>query len=168
MPYQMYRVFCGAPGDLEQERQAFYQAVGDFNEARAMPQNILLVAVSLPDTTLDKRPYQAVLGENIRACRYYIQLLEDTWGPPQRNFERDHALALACADDPEMPMKEVAVFFKKPLLPHQVEEGVRELKASKQAQGTYAEFATAAELARLLEPLFERWLSTLAPAAASA
>ncbi len=168
MPYQMYRVFCATPGDLEQERQAFYQAVADFNEARAMPQGILLVAVSLPETTLDKRPYQAVLGENIRACRYYLQLLEDTWGPPQRNFERDYALALACAADPEMTMKEVAVFFKKPLLPQQVEEGVKELKASKQAEGSYAEFSKPAELRRLLDPLFESWLSTLVPAAASA
>ena len=56
MSYRMYRVFCATPGDseadLENERQAFYEVVGELNEAEAMPLGILFVTVSvLPNLT---------------------------------------------------------------------------------------------------------------------
>src|SRR5215472_14756635 len=103
----MHRIFCAAAGDLEPERAAFYEVMAEFNEAHAMPRNVLLIAVALPAHTLDKRPFQAVIAENIRACRYYIQVIEDTWGPAEKNFERDHAIACRCAADASLPMQEV-------------------------------------------------------------
>lgn len=121
----MHRIFCATPGDLEEERLAFYKVMGEFNEAEAMPLGILFVSISIVPHMIDKRPYQAVVGENIRSCRHYIQVLEDTWGPPQRNFERDYALASQCVGDPSLPMHEVAVLFKKPLVPNQVEPAYR-------------------------------------------
>jgi hypothetical protein len=154
MPYSMHRIFCATPGDLEEERQAFYKVMGDFNAAEAMPQGILFVSVSLPATTTDKRPYQAVLSENIRACRYYILVLEDTWGPPQLNYERDYALATKCVTDPSLPMKQVAVLFKRPLLPHQVEPAVSELKQTLAAK----EFDGLEEYQQRLWSLLCRWL----------
>ncbi|MGH9666662.1 MAG: hypothetical protein ACRD9L_19730 [Bryobacteraceae bacterium] len=167
MSYAMHRVFCAAPGDLEEERQAFYKVMGEFNETKAMPRGVLFVSVSLPATVFDKRPYQAVLGENIRSCRYYIQLLEDTWGPPQKNFERDYALASKCAADPEMPMQQVAILFKKPLLPQQVEPGVAELRQCLAAENAAAfrEFDTVTEYRRHLHDLLSSWLPTVAAAA---
>jgi hypothetical protein len=168
MPYQMHRIFCAAPGDLEPERQAFYDAVSDFNQAHAMPRGLLFVSISLPALTIDKRPYQAAIGENVRSCRYYVQLLEDTWGPPERNFERDHALAMRCLADPAMPMQDVAVFFKKPLVPHQVEPGVIELREQKRRDGRLAEFDSPGEFRGLMHEVLFGWLATLAPAAASA
>lgn len=170
MQYAMHRIFCAAAGDLEEERSAFYQAVGEFNEAHAMPRNILFVSVSLPPYATDKRPYQAAMSENIRACRYYVQLLEDTWGPPQKNFERDYAIACKCAADPNLPMEEVAVFFKKPLLPHQVEPSVIELKQKLEAEniGPHADFDTVGEFGQQLHQLLAKWLETVAPAAAGA
>ena len=153
---------------MEPEREAFYEVVGDFNAAHAMPRNVLFVAVALPFHTIDKRPYQAAITENIRACRYYIQVLEDTWGPPEKNFERDHAHACKFAADPGLPMREVAVLFKKPLLPHQVEPSVSELKRKIQADNTQAqgEFETVEEYKQLLHRLLADWLETVAPAAA--
>lgn len=159
MAYSMHRIFCAAAGDLEEERQAFYQVVGNFNEHQAMPLNILFVAVSLPHDTFDKRPYQAVISENIRACRYYIQVLEDTWGPPEKNFEREHAIAVKCVDDPGLPMQEVAVLFKKPLLPHQVEPSVADLRQKL----SDAEFDGIEEYRQRLWALLARWLPTVVP-----
>lgn len=168
MAYRMYRVFCGSPGDVEPELQTFYKTVGDFNANYAMPLGVLFVSLALPGTTLDKRPYQAVIGENIRSCRYYVQLLEDTWGPVERSFERDHALAVQCAADPSMPMQEVAIFFKKPLLPHQVDPRVAEFKDKLREAGECAEFSSPAEFASLFEPVLHRWLVSVTQNSASA
>lgn len=166
----MHRIFCAPAGDLEPEREAFYKVVGDFNAAHAMPRNILFVAVALPFHSFDKRPYQAAIGENIRACRYYIQVLEDTWGPVEKNWEREYAIACQCAADPKLPMQEVAVLFKKPLLPHQVEPSVIELKKRLDADNSrpHAEFDTLEEYRQQLHRLLAGWLETVAPSAAGA
>jgi hypothetical protein len=168
MPYQMHRIFCATPGDLEPERQVFYDAVGDFNGVCSMPRGLLLVSLSLPGTTFDKRPYQAAVGENVRSCRYYVQLLEDTWGPPERNFERDYMLALRCLDDPAMPMQDVAVFFKKPLVPHQEDPRVREFREQRRSEGRLLEFDSPEQFRHLLEGVLSGWLATLSPVAAGA
>jgi hypothetical protein len=164
MAYAMYRVFCATPGDVEEERQAFYKAIGEFNANHAMPRGVLFVSLSILDTVFDKRPYQSAINENIRSCRYYVQILEETWGPPTKNFERDYALALRCLEDPEMPMQEVPVFFKKPLLPNQVEAPVRELKQKLGA----GEFSTASEFKQRLTERLAAWLESIAPAVAEA
>ena len=170
MAYIMHRIFCAAAGDLEEERSAFYKVVGEFNAAHAMPRGVLFVSVALPMNTFDKRSFQAAVSENIRACRYYIQVLEDTWGPPEKNFERDHALAGKCVGDPNLPMQEVAVLFKKPLLPHQMEPGVTELKRKLDADNSQprADFDDLEEYQRQLHHLLSGWLETVAPAAVGA
>ena len=88
MTYTMHRVFCAAAWDLESEREAFLGVIGDFNETQAMQHGVLFVPVTLAWHTQDKTPIQQTLDQNIRACRYYVQVIEDTWGPPQ-SFERE-------------------------------------------------------------------------------
>lgn len=169
MNYVMHRIFCAAPGDLAAEQQAFYDAVGEFNSALAMPQGILFVALAVPGTTVDKRPYQAVIGDNIRSCRYYVQLLEETWGPPERNFEREHALAEQCAADPALPMQEVVVFFKKPLVPHHVEPSIAAFKRERQESGrSPADLESPAQLRQHLLDLLAGWLASVTTSAAGA
>lgn len=164
MSYTMHRIFCATPGDLEEERLAFYKVMGDFNEAHAMPRGILFVSISIVPYGGDKRVYQGAVSENIRSCRYYIQVLEDTWGPPQKNFERDYAVARRSMEDPALPMQEVAVLFKKPLLPHQVEPGVAQLKESMGA----GEFSTLEEYGKQLQQLLTGWLEAVSPMAQGA
>jgi hypothetical protein len=163
MPYAMHRVFCAAAGDLEPERQAFYDVMAELNEAEAMPRDILFVAVSIPMETFDTRPFQAAISENIRACRYFIQVLEDSWGPPEKNFERDYALASQCAADPEMKMEGVAVFFKKPLVPHQVDPRVVEFKQHLAAGNgpPPQDFADLKEYKLKLRAQLSEWLGTV-------
>jgi hypothetical protein len=160
MSYQMHRIFCATPGDLEEERQAFYEVMGAFNEEEAMRREILFVSVSIVPQLSDKRVFQGAIGENIRSCRYYVQILEDSWGPPQKNFERDYALAMKCAADPALPMEDVAVFYKKPLLPDRVEPAVNELKARLAAP----EFEAVAEFKEQLRRQLSSWLESLPPA----
>ena len=157
MAYSMHRIFCAAPGELAEEHDAFYSVVSKFNKDKAMPRGVLFVSVSILPTVVDKRAYGGAVGENIKACRYYVQVVEDSWGPPEKNFERDHALAVRCVGDPALPMQEVAVLFKRPLLAHKVEESVSELKRSLGA----TEFETIDDFSVRLFDLLTKWLDTV-------
>src|SRR3979490_1799549 len=108
MAYSMHRVFCATPGMLEDERQAFYETMADINRDEAMPRGILMVSVSLPANLAFKSAYQSVVDQNVRDCRFYVQILEDTWGPPERSFHREYKLAHKCLEDPQSPMEGVA------------------------------------------------------------
>jgi len=163
MPYQMHRIFCASPGDLEEERRAFYDLIGSLNEEDAMSRGLLLVPLSILPNAADKRLFQAAVSENIRSCSYYVQVLEDTWGGAEKNFERDYALALRCASDPDFPMQGVAVLFKKPLLPHRVEPEVADLKRRLQAP----EFETPAEYRERLRGILSQWLAAIPSARAA-
>jgi hypothetical protein len=157
--YHMHRIYCATPWELEAERGAFYATVGEFNEAHAMPRGVLYAPVSLSSVP-DKRPYQYAVQENIRACRHYIQVLDACpphqsasliWGPPERNFELDLRLALACSADPALPMCEVAVLVKHP----------SPLLASLDGVSAIVEFADPTDFKRQLFALLLRWLETV-------
>ena len=111
--YQLHRVFCATPWELEGERRAFQDVLGEVNETEAMKRGVLLVPVTLAGMR-DKRPLQFTVDENIRDCSYYILALADGWGPPERHFERDYRLALACLADPTLPMRATAFLWQKP------------------------------------------------------
>lgn len=109
--YRMHRVFCATSWELEGERRAFYDLIGEFNSATAMPRGLLYVPVSLTNVR-DKRPYQFAVEENIRDSRHYIVALKDDWGPAERNFRDDYRLAQACREDAGLPLKGVALLLR--------------------------------------------------------
>lgn len=109
---ELHRIFCATPWEMEAERRRFYDLLGEFNEARALPQQLLFVPVTLLNAS-DKRPLQYAIDQNIQACRHYLLLLSDGWGPEQRNFRKDYHLALQCQADPSLPMTEVSVLHKR-------------------------------------------------------
>ncbi len=100
MSYRMYRVFCATPSDaeadLENERQAFYEVVGQVNEAEAMPRGMLFVPVSVLPNLTNITVYQPSIDENVRTCTFFVQVLDHTWGPGTRNFEPSYRLATQC------------------------------------------------------------------------
>lgn len=112
LSYAMHRIFCATSDDMEAERQAFYDAIGSFNEKSAMARGVLFVPVSIPVNMPDKRPFQPVVDENIRSSRYYVQVFGNSAWPEHRNFARDYALALDCASDSASPMCEVAALVR--------------------------------------------------------
>lgn len=109
--YRMHRVFCATAWELEGERLAFDDTIGQFNETVAMGRGVLYVPASLTNIR-DKRPYQYLVEENIRDARYYILALGDDWGPVERNFRNDYRAALACREDPALPMQDVALLVR--------------------------------------------------------
>jgi hypothetical protein len=154
--FQMHRVFCASPWELEAERNRFYQLIGQFNEESAMRHAILFVPVSLTSIG-DKRPLQYAIDDNIRECRHYLLLLTEDWGPPQRNFHYDYELALQCADDPALPMKTVDVMIKD----RRAAQSLPRDPASVPLPAAAATYSSLAEFDEYVNGLLAGWLGSL-------
>lgn len=115
VPYEFLRIFCATAPEQEPEREAFHRVLTELNESYAMDANILLVPLSLAPHMTDKRPFQSAVAWNIRQCSVYVQVFDGDWGPPERNFEADYALALQCAANPACPMQHVALIPSAPI-----------------------------------------------------
>jgi hypothetical protein len=163
MSYRMYRVFCATPGDpetgLEPERAVFHDVIGELNETEAMPLEILFVPVSVLPNLTSITVFQRAIDENIRDCTFFVQILQHTWGPPERSFEGPYRLAQECCADPQLPMKGVSVFFKAPG-GREIEPAVAELKTDSFEFQTLDEFRTA------LRSQLSTWLRTVSQEAA--
>jgi hypothetical protein len=155
--FQMHRIFCATPWELEAERNRFHDVIGNFNEMAAMRRGVLYVPVSLVNIR-DKRPLQYAVDENIRDCRHYILLLSEDWGPVERNFRGDYHLALQCVADPALPMHSVAVLSKKQLSGVPVAGGLPEPDAT---------FSTLLEFDGCVNNLLAAWLESIASTGAA-
>jgi hypothetical protein len=158
--YRLHKVYCATPWELEAERRAFCEIVGEFNERHSIKTGLLYIPIGLGNAR-DKRPFQYAVSENIRESRHYIQLFDTTpeegWGPPERNFQRDYRLALECSADPALPMREVAVLAKKTaVLPPEIAPATE-----------IREFADISDFRNQLLDLFEAWLASASLAARS-
>jgi hypothetical protein len=164
MPYTMHRVFCGTPAELEDERQAFHDVLAEVNEAEGMALGILFVPVSILPNMANKVVYQPAVESNVRDCEFFVQVLLETWGPPNRNFETDYGLACRLKSDAACLMQGVAVFFKA-ADGREVEAGIVELKTSLQSEhdGAAHEFATLDEFKQQLRAQISKWLRTIEP-----
>src|SRR5262245_25051776 len=112
MPYRILNVFCAVPGDLEPEQDALYRATAQVNETHAMKAGTLFAPLSLMPASTDKAKFQHDVDRNIRLSSYFVLVIDATWGPPERNFERDLALARECESDPKLPMQGVVALVK--------------------------------------------------------
>jgi hypothetical protein len=111
--YRFHRVFCATSWELEGERRAFHDVLGQVNETDAIHRGVLYTPVSLTSIR-DKRPLQYAVEQNIRECVGYVLALTADWGPPERHFERDLRLAIECRQDPALPMRHVEVLLRRP------------------------------------------------------
>jgi hypothetical protein len=115
--FDTYRIFISAPGDLEQDRQACYDAVSQANEETAMPAKVLLVSVGLRDNDQISST-RSITSDNVRWSSYFIQLFQDDWGPRDL-FRKLFLLAVECRDDASMPMRDLFVAVKD--APHETD-----------------------------------------------
>lgn len=147
--FQMHRVFCATPWELEAERRRFYDVVGRFNETEAMQKGVLYVPVTMTNVS-DKRPLQYAIDENIRDCRHYVLLLSEGWGPAERNFEKEYHHALNCIGDPASSMQSVTVLAKNDSSGQPPANGLPE---------PWATYSTLAEFDKCINALLSAWLS---------
>ena len=156
--YTLYRIFCATPWEMEIERDRFHHLVGNFNEAAAMAKGVLFVPVTLVNVR-DKRPLQYAVDQNIRDSAYYLLLISGDWGPVERNFRNDYALASQCAADIALPMQELAVLAKsQPFM----------APAAEDLPKPSATFSTLEEFDACVNQLLSNYLESLAPKVAAA
>ena len=115
-----YRVFISAPGDMDRDRQACYDAISRVNADLAMPAKMLLVSVGLRENS-QIEGNRGIVSDNVRWSRYFIQLFQDDWGPRDL-FRKLFLLAVECRDDSQMPMRDVVVCLKS--APNETDERV--------------------------------------------
>jgi hypothetical protein len=115
-----YRVFISAPGDMDRDRQACYDAISQVNAEVAMPAKILLVPVGLRENA-QIEGHRSIVSDNVRWSSYFIQLFQDDWGPREL-FRKLFLLANECRDDPQLPMREAVVCLKS--APNETDERV--------------------------------------------
>jgi hypothetical protein len=151
--YRFLRVFCATAWELEGERRAFYDVIGEFNESAAMQHGILYVPVSITNAP-DKRPYQYTIEENIRDCRHYILAVDEDWGPRERNFERDYRLAVECSRAPQLPMRGTAILLRT--LPDGSPSPFGKVLSA--AGFSYTAFADVEEFRKIVRQLLAEWL----------
>ncbi len=113
---------------------------------------MLFVPVSLIATE-HKRRLQYDIDENVRQCRYFILLLQDSWGPAERHFQRDYRLALQLMESPDAPMTAVACLQKDQSPVPQHFEGM---------PCPNGVFAAASEFDSQLTGILSRWLDQIA------
>jgi hypothetical protein len=149
--FQMHRVFCATPWELEAERGRFHDLIGQFNETVALHEGVLYVPVTLASIR-DKRPLQYAVDENIRDCRHYILVLSEDWGPIERNFRNDYYLALQSIADPGLPMQSAAVLARM--------QPSEQLLAGDLPEPS-ATFSTFAEFDECINGLLSEWFESL-------
>lgn len=114
-----YKVFIASPGGLQDERKAFRDALFEFNDAHAVQKGAMFLPVGWEDTPGGMGRAQEKINEQVRTCDYCIVLFYNWWGmAPAKDgafssgTEEEFDVAVRCRKDPEMPMREVVIFFK--------------------------------------------------------
>src|SRR5215471_16093105 len=105
--YLLHRVFCSLPAELQEERSAFFNAVGDFNQEQGIQNGILFVPVAASSALRAVAPGD--VRANIRECRHYIEVLPAGAADPTNNPQLCYDFAVRCCADADLPMREVVV-----------------------------------------------------------
>jgi len=159
--FLIHRVFCSTAGDLEELRRVFDHQTGVVNEAVGMPRRVLLAPVSCPPAT-GTGFFNAEIRENIRQCSFFVQVLGDSWGPPAAKLQRAYELAIACRDDPKLPMREVALFLEA-VPAERCSADVIEFRQSiqKHSECSVSQFQDSEDFRRQLNDQLQRWLGSV-------
>ena len=166
MAYQMINLFCRVAGNLAQEREAFYQAVADWNACHGMPRGVLITPLSIGTYGEEKK---AAVDMNIRLSQFFLLVVEDIWEVSVPSFLHDYRLALKCRADAALPMCGAAVLLKA--TPPDDDPGdLASFRTALAAEGAPAhfEFSTVEEFRSLLDPLLAEAGQASRPATASA
>lgn len=161
MGYQLEWIFGKFAGNFGAEQDAYYLAGAEYNEAHGLRRGTLLSLVSCGMIPAHQRP---VADENIRASRFFLLVAEDSWDAPPASFRHDYRLALQCKADPALPMREVAVLFRKPGEDAVSEDNDGRLAAFRAGIDPAAgvrqfDFADAAEFKTRIAALFSEWMA---------
>ena len=157
--FKMYRVLCSTPPNLDQGRVVFEDRLSQFAENVSMPAGVLFPPASFrPD--FDARASRAAIESNIRMVEFFVQIFGAEMPDPV--FLGFVNLALACVDDPAIPLRHATVLFKhSPDASPELEKLQATLTADPRcAVRTYREEQ---ELGTEIQAMLEDWFAMVHP-----
>jgi hypothetical protein len=111
MPNQftIHQLLCSTPPGLEEERDLFLAALADFAGRVTMPEWVLLAPASFRDG-FDVNLLQGPVKSNIKNSAFFLGIFGQD--PVAPIYKRLAEYAIECANDPELPMRRVTIFFQ--------------------------------------------------------
>src|SRR5271168_4411786 len=159
MNYESIWLIGRFAGNLAEYRQAFHDVAGEYNEAVGMARGAMLAPISFASVPPDKR---AAADSNIRMSRYFVLIAEDSWDAPPAGFRHDYKLALACREDPELPLREVVVMFRRPSQDDESDGRLASFRKSLDPGIKQFDFSGVAEFKTQTAALFRAWAESSA------
>jgi tetratricopeptide (TPR) repeat protein len=109
-------VFVASPGDLNDERQKFHEAILEINRLKAEHLGLQLVPLGWEDTLPGRGRPQELINREIESCDLFVLLLWKRWGTPtgkyssgtEEEFELARRLSEGAKDKPA-----IWLYFKK-------------------------------------------------------
>ena len=157
--FDSYRVFISAPGDLEADRQAAYDAVALANESVAMPAKILLTSIGLRDNE-QIVSFRSAVSDNVRWSTFFIQIFQDDWGPRDL-FRKLFLLSLECHNDASMAMRDVVLCLKDAPQEKNPEILAFRKELEEQPGVRLIRYSRPGELLKQLQAVCEEWAQSL-------
>lgn len=172
-PVFLYRVFVASPGGLENERDGISEALDEYSKHEALSRGVMFHPVIWEDIPPTKERPQSRLNTALRSCDFFFLLLWDRWGSPSGSMqpnrssgtEEEFREAIACCNDSNYPMRDLAVLFKKVDARQERDPGTqlsrvldfkKELIDSKEV--FFAEFETLTQLSTRIRARLAEWM----------
>ena len=175
MPGQLtsYRIFIASPKGLDEERKAFKNEIGEYNNDEALHRDVIFQAVGWEDTLPGMGRPQSQINEELKKCDFFVLILHDRWGSdPGDNpsnatsgTEEEYKIALECFKRSKAPMKQLVCLFKSVPLPQMADAGPElkkvinfKRKLEKEKTLLYSDFTSLDDFKKLIRKNLGRWL----------
>lgn len=119
IPLTGYRVFIASPGGLQEERNAFREALVAFNEDHAVPKGAIFLPIGWENAPGGLGRPQDKINPLLMACDYCVVLFHNRWGMPPAadscygsGTEEEFYTAVECKRDEGKDMSAVVLLFK--------------------------------------------------------
>lgn len=112
-------VFVASPGGLETERKLFFEIIGTYNLEEGHKAGVSFIPQGHELAFAGAGRPQELINIQIRESDYLLVVFWDKWGSPTADdnaytsgTEEEYSVGLDCLLNKDMPMKDLAVFFK--------------------------------------------------------
>jgi hypothetical protein len=170
-----YRVFLSWQEGLEDERDAFFQAVDLFNKKRAIPRGFLFIPVDWKTLPGGFGRAQTKINLTLNDCDYLVVTFGDRWGTPPNGddtgdytsgTEEEYEKAKEYLDDEKRPMQDILICFKE-ISERQLRDPeeqlvkVLEFKKKAKTEGLLKNFKSIEQFKELITDHLEAWMRSL-------
>lgn len=161
------RVFIASPGDLNEERKVFRDAIDELNKIKCTQMGLHLEALGWEDTLPGRGRPQEIINDDIRRCDLFVLILWKWWGTPTGSYssgsEEEFYIARQLNNTSGKP--HILLYFKnvpKVMLADPGEQLQQILSFRKQIEKErsflFKPFHDSFELERLIRLHISRWL----------